>query len=75
MILTQEQRDTLVSWLPRGEAQYTRNHETGAWDVKIYSPGTVESLFTVATNMDKSVACWIMHALNATLETQHKKEN
>lgn len=70
--LSSEQLVTLLIGLPSGEAQYVRNR-SGAWDVKIFAPGTVDVRSTVATNMDKSVACWLMHTLNAALEMLHKR--
>lgn len=55
--------DDLLTALPRGEIQYTRNHSCGEWEVNIYEPGTTGILATVAQHMDKSVACWLMWKL------------
>lgn len=64
--------DTLLRGLPHGQAQYVRDHDTGAWNVCIFAAGTVEVLATVATNMDKSVACWMMNELNRAFDRIHK---
>lgn len=55
--------DDLLTALPRGEIQYARNHAHGDWEVSICEPGTTKVLATVATQMDKSVACWLMWKL------------
>jgi hypothetical protein len=64
--------DTLLRGLPRGQAQYVRDHDSGTWQVCIFKPGSVEVLATVATNMDKNVACWMMNKLNRAFDRLHK---
>lgn len=66
-----ETLDTLLRHLPQGQAQYVRDHDTGSWKVCIFQAGTVEVLETVATNMDKSVACWMMNHVNRALDRRH----
>lgn len=67
--------DGLLRGLPNGEAQYSRDHESGSWSVSIFKRGTVEVLATIATNMDKSVACWLMCKVNDAFDQLHKKES
>jgi hypothetical protein len=63
--------DTLLRGLPNGNAQYVRDHDSGSWKVCVFAPGSVEVLATVATNMDKSVACWMMNHMNRAFDRLH----
>jgi Leu/Phe-tRNA-protein transferase len=63
--------DTLLRHLPRGQAQYVRDHDDGTWKVCVFKAGTVEVMETVATNMDKSVACWMTNKLNQAFNRLH----
>lgn len=62
----------LIGWLPAGDVQYVRDHETGTWSVGIFAPGTVRLLETVATGMDKGVALWLQTQLRIAREDSHR---
>lgn len=50
--------DELIGSLPHGDIEYVRRVD-GSWDVAIFTPGSTHVIMTVASGMDKNVACWL----------------
>jgi hypothetical protein len=57
----------LIAGLPPGDIEYVQGliNSHGCWDVAIFAPGTTERVATIASGMDKSVACWLVIKLRA----------
>lgn len=65
--------DGLLLGLPVGDVAYSRNHDTGAWEVHIFKPHSTEIIATVATNMDKGAACWLKCKLQDALDARGQR--
>lgn len=61
--MTNDPLESFIAHLPTGEFAYTREPD-GTWGVGLFPKGAPQRLQTVATGMDKNLACWMALKLN-----------
>lgn len=59
---------TLLRGLPYGEAQYVRDQHVGNWRVCLFEEGSTLRIMTLATGMDKNVACFFANSVNEAMK-------
>lgn len=62
----------LLWGLPYGEAQYVRDPVVGNWNVCLFEEGTTLRIMTLATGMDKNIACFFSHYVNEAMQKLHR---